>query len=96
MFIVLLKFSKNREQAGEFKEGHMKWLKQGFDDGIFLLAGSIKPSLGGAIIAHNTSLPELNKRVDADPFVIEKIVTAEIVEIEPAKMDQRLNFLQKD
>lgn len=56
MFIVLLKFSKNRDQAGEFKEGHMKWLKQGFD---------------------------------ADPFVVEKIVTAEVLEIEPARVDQR-------
>lgn len=96
MFIILLKFSKNREHAGDFKEGHMKWLKQGFDEDIFLLAGSIKPSLGGAIIAHNTSLSALNKRVDADPFVIEKIVTAEILEIDPAKLDDRLKFLQRD
>jgi hypothetical protein len=26
------------------------------DDGIFLLVGSLRPNLGGAILAHNTSL----------------------------------------
>lgn len=96
MFIVLLKFFKNSDQVSKFKEGHMKWLKQGFDDGIFLLAGSIKPGLGGAIIAHNTSLSDLSKKVDNDPFVVEKIVTAEIIEIEPSRVDQRFNFLLKD
>tara|TARA_B110001454_G_C12723230_1_gene435986 strand:+ start:21276 stop:21566 length:291 start_codon:yes stop_codon:yes gene_type:complete len=95
MFVVLLKFSSHRDQAGKFMDGHMKWLKQGFNDGIFLLSGTIKPRLGGAIIANNTSLNELSKRVDSDPFVIEKIVTAEIVEIEPGKADQRFDFLLK-
>lgn len=96
MFIILLKFSKNRDQAGKFMEDHMKWLKKGFDDRIFLLSGSIKPGLGGAIIANNTSLNELYKKVDSDPFVVEKIVTAEFFEIEPGKVDQRFNFLLKE
>lgn len=32
MFIVLLKFSDNKEQAGQFMEGHNAWLKRGFDE----------------------------------------------------------------
>lgn len=74
-------------------EGHNKWFKAGFDQGIFLLAGSIKPGLGGSIIAHNISKSDLDIRVNADPFVAEKIVTAEIIEIEPSKADPRLQFL---
>ncbi len=93
MFIVLLKFSDNKAKAGQFMEGHKEWIKRGFDDGVFLLAGSLQPNLGGAIVAHNTSLADLRSRVNADPFVAEKVVQAEILEITPSKADARLNFL---
>jgi len=93
MFIVLLKFSDNKGQAGQFIEGHKQWIKLGFDDGVFLLAGSLQPNLGGSIVAHNTSLQDLQRRVDGDPFVAENIVRAEILEITPSKTVERLNFL---
>ena len=93
MFIVLLKFSGDRSRAGQFMEGHKAWLQRGFDEGVFLLSGNLQPNAGGAIVAHGTSLPELQKRVGADPFVAEKIVAAEILEIALSKSDERLKFL---
>jgi uncharacterized protein YciI len=93
MFIILLKFSKNIGQAGQFMDGHNEWIKRGFDDDVFLLAGSLQPKLGGAIVAHNTSLEKLQIRVNDDPFVTEHVVSAEILEITPAKSDERLQFL---
>ncbi len=93
MFIVLLKFSDNKGKADQFMEGHKEWIKRGFDDGVFLLVGSLQPNLGGGIVAHNTSLPDLQSRVNTDPFVVEKVVEAEILEITPSKADARLNFL---
>ncbi len=93
MFIVLLKFSGNKGKAGQFMDGHKEWIKRGFDDGVFLLVGSLQPNLGGGIVAHNTSLPDLQSRVNTDPFVVENVVSAEILEIVPSKADARLNFL---
>lgn len=93
MFIVLLKFSDNKNKAGQFMDGHNQWIKRGFDDGVFLLVGSLQPNLGGGIVAHNTSLPDLQSRVNADPFVAENVVSAEIIEISPAKAEERLKFL---
>ncbi len=93
MFIVLLRFSDNKIQAGEYMEGHNEWIKQGFSDGVFLLVGSLEPGLGGSVIAHNTSLEELQQRVNADPFVAGNVVTSEIIEISPKKTDERLGFL---
>ncbi len=93
MFIVLLKFSSNKGQAGQFMAGHKEWIKRGLDEGIFLLVGSLQPNLGGGIVAHNTSLIDLQRRVNEDPFVTEDIVTAEILEISPSKVDERLEFL---
>ncbi len=93
MFIVLLEFSDNKGSAGQFMEGHKEWLKRGFDDGVFLVAGSLQPDRGGGIVAHDTSLSDLQSRVNTDPFVAEKVVKAEILEIAPSKADARLNFL---
>ena len=93
MFIVLLKFADNRAQAGGFMDAHNEWIKQGFEDDVFLLAGSLQPGLGGAIVAHNSTPESLQSRVDADPFVANNVVSAEILEISPARADQRLSFL---
>jgi len=93
MFIVLLRFSGNKAKAGQFMDGHKAWLKRGFDDGVFLLTGSLQPNLGGGIVAHNIALPELQSRVNNDPFVAEDVVSAEILEIAPSRADDRLSFL---
>jgi uncharacterized protein YciI len=93
MFVVLLKFSANKGNASQFMEGHNEWIKRGFDDGVFLLTGSLQPNLGGGILAHNTSLSDLRNRVDTDPFVSENVVKAEILEITPSRADARLEFL---
>lgn len=93
MFVVLLKFSENKGQAAGLMDGHNQWLKNGFEAGVFLLAGSLQPNLGGSILAHNTTLDELQARVKDDPFVAENVVSAEILEISPKKTDARLSFL---
>jgi uncharacterized protein YciI len=93
MFIVLLRFSDNKAGAGRFIAGHKAWIRQGFDDGVFLLVGSLRAEGGGGILAHNTSLPELQSRVNADPFVAENVVRAEILDLAPSSADERLRFL---
>ncbi len=93
MFIILLRFSDNKAKAPELMAAHNAWIKQGFDDGVFLLVGSIEPGAGGSIIAHNSDLDAITGRVNDDPFVAENVVRAEIIEISPKKADQRLSFL---
>lgn len=93
MFVVLLKFSSNRDQAPAQMDAHRTWLQQGFDDGVFLLAGGLQPGLGGGIVAHGITLEALHGRVNADPFVVHDVVTAEILEIAASKADDRLAFM---
>ena len=93
MFVILLKFSDNKEHAGMFMEGHNQWITHGFEDDVFLMAGSLPPNLGGSIMAHNTSRAELENRLKNDPFITGNVVTSEILEIKPAKADDRLQFL---
>lgn len=93
MFVMLLKFSGNKARAGQFMDGHKAWIQRGIDDGVFLLVGSLQPNQGGGILAYNTTLSDLENRVKDDPFVAEMVVTAEILEITPVKVETRLEFL---
>ena len=93
MFVVTLKFSDNKARAGELMDAHKAWIRQGFDQGLFLMVGSLQPNMGGGIIAHNTTREVLETFVSEDPFVAEGVVSAEILEITPARLDERLEFL---
>jgi uncharacterized protein YciI len=93
MFVVLLKFAENKANAGQFMDGHNAWLRNGFEKGVFQLAGTLQPKHGGAILAHNVALAALQEIVGKDPFVAEKVVSAEIIEIIPSKSSPELRFL---
>jgi len=93
MFIIQLKFSENRSAVKEHMDGHKQWLQAGFDDGIFLLAGSLQPNLGGGIVAHYVTKDEIETRVAQDPFVVHDVVKAEIIELTPSKACEQLSFL---
>ena len=93
MFVILLRFADDRSSAPQHMDGHKAWIAQGFEDGVFLLTGNLEPSRGGAILAHSETLAEIENRVNLDPFVKHKVVSAEIFEIKPGLADDRLQFL---
>ena len=93
MFIVLLKFTDRRSEAASLAPDHMSWLARGFEDGVFLLAGTLRPASGGAILAAGLDRAALERRLGQDPFVAHGIVTTEILEIAPSKLDPRLVVL---
>jgi uncharacterized protein YciI len=93
MFIVLLRFAENRAAAAEHMPAHQQWITRGLTDQVFLLVGGLQPGLGGAVMAHNTSLTELQQRVAEDPFVVHRVVDAEVLQIAPGMVDPRLDFL---
>ena len=94
MYFVQLKFAANRAAAPQFMAAHNAWIGEGFADGVFLMTGSLAQGLGGAVLAHNTTREALEARVAADPFVAEGIVSAEISEVKPGRVDARLEFLK--
>lgn len=93
MFIVFLRFSTQKDQASAWMEGHKQWIDMGLRDGVFVLVGSLKPNGGGVVLAHGVSRAELQERVSRDPFVEHDVVSAEIVEFAPSRVDDRLRFL---
>lgn len=94
MFVILLRFGDHRAKASQLMNAHNEWIQRGFDDGVFLLVGSLQPNSGGGVLACNTSRSDLQDRVNADPFVAQGVVNAEILEIRPSKVDARLDWLR--
>lgn len=93
MFIIFLRFSIHQAAAHKHLEAHKQWLKRGFADGVFLLAGSLEPRQGGGILAHGCTLQELHQRLSEDPFVSEQVVAAEVSELDPGMAAPALQFL---
>jgi uncharacterized protein YciI len=93
MFIVLLRFSSEKAKAGELMAAHNEWLARGFADGAFLLAGTLQPRAGGAILAQGMTRSDLEAKINQDPFVIHEVVSAELLEISCSKAEPRLEFL---
>ncbi|KJZ09772.1 hypothetical protein TW85_21010 [Marinomonas sp. S3726] len=98
MFNIYLTFAENKSQAPDHMQAHKDWIKQGVEEGVFIMVGSIKPSAentkgGGCIMAHSLSYDALVEKVNQDPFVIHKVVQAEIYEVTPNQLDDRLAFL---
>ena len=94
MFLITLRFSEGKARAAAFMQAHNAWLAGGFAQGTFLLSGSLRPNQGGAILAHGTSKEELQQFVNKDPFVVNDVVSAEILEIALSRVDDRLAFLK--
>ncbi|WP_341992664.1 YciI family protein [Azorhizobium sp. AG788] len=93
MFIATLKFA-DKTKAPALLEAHNAWLQRGFADGVFLLAGSLQPNGGGAILAHQASRADFEARLQQDPFVAEGVVTVDFIEVAPGRVDDRLAFLK--
>lgn len=93
MYMILLRFTGRKDEAASLMAAHKAWIASGFAEGAFVLVGSLKPDLGGALIALSGSRAAIEARVAEDPFVAEGIVDAEILEVETGRVDERLALL---
>lgn len=95
MYIITLNLTEQKSKAPEFMAAHNDWIARGFEDGVFLLVGSLKPQGGGAILTNGADLASLQQRVSEDPFVREGIAEPHIQELAPGRTDARLSFLKE-
>jgi uncharacterized protein YciI len=95
MFVVQLKFSTNKALAGEWMSAHKAWLQKGFDEGVFIAAGSLQGQQGGCVLALGFSKADLDQRLSEDPFVANDVVRAEVIDFTVSKADSRLSVLME-
>jgi uncharacterized protein YciI len=94
VYIVFLKFGAERARAKEHMPGHAAFIERGVAEGVFVLVGSLEPSLGGALLVHGPTRAELDALLVEDPFVAHGVVSVEVHTVSPAGCDARLAFLK--
>lgn len=93
MYLVLLRITGDKSLFSQHLAGHNAWLESGFQDGVFLVSGSLQGQPGGGILVHGLDEAGVQARVTADPFVSHGLVTPEILGISVSKTEPRLSFL---
>lgn len=96
MFIVLLTYTVPLEHIDAAGAAHRDWLRQAYDDGVFLASGPQIPRQGGAILAHGLSRAELEARLAQDPFARQGLASYAVTRMAVRMTDPRLAFLMEE
>ena len=80
MFIVTLTYLKPVAEIDALMPGHIEWLDQGYDSGLFIASGRRIPRTGGVILARSGDEQALRDKLARDPFVIHGAARCDVVE----------------
>jgi uncharacterized protein YciI len=74
------------EDLADLVPQHHEFLRQGYDDGVFLFSGPQIPAHGGFLVARADSLEELTRILSEEPFVkANKMRFSRITEFDPVQ-----------
>ncbi|MFW2853606.1 YciI family protein [Sphingomonas sp. TX0543] len=77
--LILLDYVKPLEDVDAQMEAHVAFLEQGFEQGVFVVAGRREPRTGGVILCRGVA-EDIEALAQTDPFVVSGVATAEVVE----------------
>jgi uncharacterized protein YciI len=76
--LILLSYVKPLDAVDAQLPAHVAWLKQGFEQGLFVVAGRRTPRTGGVILSRGER-EAVEALAATDPFVTSGVATAEVV-----------------
>ncbi|MCR1163023.1 YciI family protein [Paenarthrobacter sp. UW852] len=79
MFVVSLTYKVPDEIVDFHRPGHMAWLKDAFDGGIFLASGRRVPATGGVLLS-KVDRATLDASLAKDPFYSNGVADFEIIQ----------------
>ena len=79
MFVVSLTYKVPDEIVDFHRPGHMAWLKEAFDGGVFVASGRRVPAVGGVLLS-NVDRAALDESLAKDPFYSNGVADFEIIE----------------
>ena len=79
MFVVSLTYKVPDEIVDFHRPGHMAWLKDAFDGGIFLASGRRVPATGGVLLS-KVDRATLDASLAEDPFYSNGVADFEIIQ----------------
>lgn len=79
MFVVSLTYKVPDETVDFHRAGHMAWLKDAFDAGVFLASGRRVPAVGGVLLS-KADRATLDASLAKDPFYINGVAEFAVIE----------------
>ncbi|HEU4959918.1 MAG TPA: YciI family protein [Sphingomonas sp.] len=76
--LIVLTYVKPLDEVDAQLPAHVAWLKQGFEQGLFVVAGRRTPRTGGVILVRGERAP-VDKVAATDPFVTSGVATTEVI-----------------
>jgi uncharacterized protein YciI len=86
MFVIDLKYIAPLEKIDAIMGDHMKFLKKYYKLNAFVASGRKVPRTGGIILVLAKSKEEVEKIINEDPFVINKLAEYSIVEFRTSQV----------
>jgi len=95
MFIVSLEYTKDLVEVDKHIDAHVSYLHKFYAQKIFLFSGRKVPRTGGVIMANCTSLEQLQKIIEQDPFHRAAVARYQITEMIPTMSADNLNMFKE-
>jgi uncharacterized protein YciI len=96
-FIVQVNYLVPFEQFGDAAAAHLSFLKQGYQRGLLLFSGPLVPRTGGLAVARASSVEELDRFFDADPYRVHGLAEQKFIEFDPVLWQDFLkDWIAKD
>ncbi|AVR96130.1 YciI family protein [Pseudoduganella armeniaca] len=68
MFVIALTYDKPTEEIDALLAAHRAFLREQYDNGVFLMSGRMVPRTGAIIIATADSRADIEAILELDPF----------------------------
>ncbi|HEY3575376.1 MAG TPA: YciI family protein [Arthrobacter sp.] len=79
MYVVSLTYKVAQEIVDQHLDAHVDWLKDAFDEGVFIAAGRKVPRTGGVLLSR-ADRPTLDESLAKDPFSVHGVADFEVME----------------
>lgn len=90
LFVIDLTYVVDLDRIDAQIPGHVRYLDQGYEDGVFLMSGRKNPRTGGIILAQDVSRDAIIARTQQDPFIEMGLASMRVTEFHPSK--SRVSF----
>jgi uncharacterized protein YciI len=96
VFVILLSYVKPLDEVDHLLAQHSAYLERNYSAGHFLVSGRRVPRTGGVILAHGSTIEEIEALVSTDPFITEGVATSEVIEFEPGRWADDFGHLRSE
>ncbi|NWB09101.1 GTP cyclohydrolase [Pseudomonas sp. D5002] len=93
-FVVVLTHTRPLDEVDRHLPAHFAFLDQAYAQGVFLLSGKRVPRSGAVILAQASSIEDIEKYLEQEPFLYHEVSRHQVYEFVPGRSAPDLSVLQ--